>query len=558
MTTGNTKGRALYVVIAIISLALTGVCANRWISERPSETSLDVELQPKGVIMSAVYKVYGKPQFQNQWVARAIVRNTGTEPVKNMKIAYKIVKYCDWSNSPVYPLVIPGQSVVNCFYPIISDECTQLTSATPTKLLVKVTYLDNSGREQTIEKDSRIELRGRNEFLFTDLDYARDIVENFADFHMNDPLLAAWVTKDDPVVEQFVGIAQQVAGGAAAAASDEHALKLMDAVWQLLAYNGISYQTPSAETSGFSMIQHVKYPRDVLKNKSGTCIDLAITYAALLHSAGLEILLVNIPGHCFPAFRLPSGNLVGVEATALRGPGSAATFEDALKRGTQELASLKPGEFTIVDIQKIREAGITEPQLPEMPADVLKAWGIRNPFDQQEEKSERRAERPSPGTEQETAPASTGGKGMARLSHPQGIFTLMIPANWQAATSADGSMIGAQDPAGRAGVDVTVFADRFYQPNELPVITQQVYSNFAQNLQNLNALRCVGTSLGGNTAIRTDVTFNYQGKPSRGCFIVSIQNGKVIVLTTRADAGAYTDFESVFNSIIASYRGGTA
>jgi hypothetical protein len=557
MTAERQAGRALLLAVAVLSLALTLVFGLLWLrGGGGGETSLDITLETKGVLMAAVYKVYGKPEFQNQWTARTIVRNTGTAPARDLKISYKIVEYCDWSNSPIYPLVIPGQTVVDQFYPIISSKCTQLTSAAPIKLMMKCAYTDASGRERTVEKSARLEMRGRNEFLFTELDYAQDIMENFADFHMNDPLLAAWVTKDDPVVEQFLGIAQQIAGGAAAAAGDEQALKLMKSVWLLMAYNGISYQTPSGEAKKLSQIQHVKYPRDVLRNKSGTCIDLAIAYAAVLQSAGLQTLLVNIPGHCFPAVRLPGGNLVGVEATMLKGPGSAAAFEDAVKTGIKELSELKAGAFTIVDVQKIREAGITEPQLPEPAADALKAWGIANPLERETGAAAGGGQEEQPPVRREPSSSAGRGANMVPLSHPQGLFTMMVPSNWQPGSSPDGTTVGAQDPQGRAGVDVTVLADRAYQPGELQALVQQVFRRFSYNLPDITAVGSADVQLGGWPAVCIDTTFTFNGVPSRGWMVISVQNGRAVVLTTRAAASDYAAWMQTFNAIIASYRGG--
>ncbi len=560
MKAGSKSGRAALAVTAVLSLGLTAVFGFLWLKAgrgAGGESRLDIQLETKPILMSAAYKVYAKPEFQNQWTARAIVRNRGTAPARDLKISYKIVEYCDWSNSPVYPLVIPGQTVVDQFYPILSSKVTQLTSAAPAKLMMKCVYTDASGREHTVESAARLEIRGRNEFLFTELDYARDIMENFADFHMNDPLLAAWVTKDDPVVEQFLGIAQQVAGGAGAAIGNEQALTLMKAVWLLMAHNGIAYQTPSGESKNLQQLQHVKYPRDVLRNKSGTCIDLAIAYAAILHSAGLQPLLINIPGHCFPAVKLPEGGVAAVEATMLKGPGSAAAFEEALKTGTRELSELKPGAFTIVDVQKIREAGVTEPQLPDPPGDAMKAWGIRNPFAEGGGAREQKRE------EEARAPAAWGrdagagqGAQMAPLSHPQGLFTVMIPAGWQPASSPDGATIGAQDPQGRAGVDVTVYADRYYQPGELQNIVRQVFRRFAQTMPDISAVGSSGITLGGHPAEILDTTFTMNGVPSRGWVVVSVQNGRAVVLTTRAAAYDHAAWAPTFNAIISSYRGG--
>jgi len=50
--------------------------------------------------------------------------------------------------------------------------------------------------------------------------------------------------------------------------------------------NDIVYTTPSGSflTEGNSSLQDIKYPRDVFRDRAGTCIDLAITYAALAES----------------------------------------------------------------------------------------------------------------------------------------------------------------------------------------------------------------------------------------------------------------------------------
>ena len=64
--------------------------------------------------------------------------------------------------------------------------------------------------------------------------------------------------------------------------------------------------------------QDIKYPRDVLRAKSGTCIDLAILYATLAESVGMHAYLMLVPGHCFSVVNV-SGQMIAVENTGLGG-----------------------------------------------------------------------------------------------------------------------------------------------------------------------------------------------------------------------------------------------
>ena len=71
--------------------------------------------------------------------------------------------------------------------------------------------------------------------------------------------------------------------------------------------NHIAYQTPPSYVNGHTNGQHIKYARDVLRNHSGTCIDLAIFFASACESVNLQTALVITKGHCFPVVRLPQG-----------------------------------------------------------------------------------------------------------------------------------------------------------------------------------------------------------------------------------------------------------
>ncbi|MEB3773217.1 MAG: hypothetical protein GSR82_06010, partial [Desulfurococcales archaeon] len=189
-------------------------------------------------------------------------------------------------------------------------------------------------------------------------------------------LLAAWVTPKDPVVESYADIANKLAGGAGASLNDNEALSYLSALWSYSVMNGITYQTePNAFWTG-KMAQYVKFPRDVIKDRSGTCIDTSIFFASLAMTQGLKAYIILIPGHAFPVVELPSGQLVPIESTLLN---SKTSFEAAVQTGVENFQKAMQGPHLIVDIQSLQASGIVPPELPQLPPNVLAQWGYTTP-----------------------------------------------------------------------------------------------------------------------------------------------------------------------------------
>ncbi len=122
----------------------------------------------------------------------------------------------------------------------------------------------------------------------------------------------------------------------------------------------------------------MQYPRDTIEKRSGTCIDLAILYAAMMESVGIKPLLVNKDQHTFPVGVGPNGELLPVEATCVGGGGEQAnTFDQACQIAQKEFAEVQQtGRYSIVNIFMDRAAGISCPELPALPADALEKWGV--------------------------------------------------------------------------------------------------------------------------------------------------------------------------------------
>lgn len=233
------------------------------------KTSTDITVRIKPRIMSALYKVYGNPDIfeGGYWVAKTIFRNTGTSDITDLKISYRLGDYASWSPENSYTLVVPGGTVVDFYYPIISPRIAELKSATPCDLVVRYSYKDSSGKTYRDTQSYRLQVLGINQFEFSNLP-EEERTGTWADNFSNSLLVAAFVTKLDDAVKTFAGMVSQYAGGVAAASNDDDAIKFCKALYDLEVLNGISYQTPSGFLVEYmSGGQDLKYPRDVLRDK---------------------------------------------------------------------------------------------------------------------------------------------------------------------------------------------------------------------------------------------------------------------------------------------------
>jgi len=147
-------------------------------------------------------------------------------------------------------------------------------------------------------------------------------------------LLAAFVTPNHPVLDEvLVDVAARLmratgdgALDGARAGQPGRALAILAAVHDAVVARGITYVTPppSFESSG----QKVRTAEQVLAGRLATCLDLALTYAALLEHAGLHPVLVLLQGHAFVGVALhpPAAPFSALSAVELRKRCDAAAF----------------------------------------------------------------------------------------------------------------------------------------------------------------------------------------------------------------------------------------
>ncbi len=345
---------------------------------------VSLDLRARDRLMSTIYKVYGLGSDATTlfWVAKAVFRNEGG-PARNLRVRYRLGQYGDWSPWSKHPELAPGQTVVDVHYPVLDPSIAKLRSNTPANLLVEYSYEDGAGRRYEDDASRKVVILGVNEYVFGNLT-AGESFGTWEEEYNNAPLLAAWVTRNDPVVKQFAAMANRMAGGVGATSDQASAERVLRACYELLQRNDFSYQHPPAlldKSVSFDAktIQNVKLPRETIRDRSGTCIDLAILYAAMINALGLEPHLALIPGHCFPVIRMPDKKLYAVEVTGVQGGlrTGSADFDRVYAYGLEELQkAVADGRIYLLDLHELWTKGIANPEIEDLPPDILQRWGI--------------------------------------------------------------------------------------------------------------------------------------------------------------------------------------
>ncbi len=390
---------AIAVVLAISFLPLGG------------EPKLDLKIRYKRQIISAAYKVYGRPELKF-WVAKTVIKNVGEVPIRNVEVSYSIEGFTDWSTPVKYDEIPPGGALVDLYYPMLPSKVATLTSPVPAKLHVKISY-DKWGKRETIVETKDIEVLGVHDMVFSSIP-PEEALPTFEDRFSNAPLLAAWVTPGDPVVREFSDLGNKLAGGAGAALSDREAFKTMEGVWKALLKIGMSYKTePEGYWTG-KFAEYIKFPRDTILDGQGTCIDLTLMYASLLSAQGLvHTYIVLVPGHAFPIVRLPeSGAMIPVETTTLN---SGASLREAIQTAVYNWQNrFSKGPYLIVDVYSWQASGVTPPELPSLPPDILERKGIKQKL--------------------EGYIKLIGGE---LKSYSNGLFSIKVPSSWKSDSGTD-------------------------------------------------------------------------------------------------------------------------
>jgi pSer/pThr/pTyr-binding forkhead associated (FHA) protein len=374
---------SLFLVAAVACLALALVKGGAAKGDKAGSGELTTKMIAKEKLITGAYKVYGLSDGEVVlWLAKTVFKNETDGLVKDLRVRYRLGEYADWCSWQTYPQLVPTQTVVDLYHPILSSSIAKLTSRTPAELQMEAEWLDSKGEKKRLEKSERISLLSSQEFFFTDL-RTEERTGSFQDFAANAYLLASYVTSQDTAVSGLASMANERAKGAGAATSDNACIAVMSELYEIMRIIRITYQSPAHQVEqdksfDTTLMQTLQYPRDTIRKRTGTCIDLALLYASMMNAVGIKPVLVMLDGHAFPLGITPGGGMVPVETTGVGGGGKdSINFAQAVQVGQKEFKQIQEtGRYVLVNLQKAWGAGITPPELPPLPADILDRWKI--------------------------------------------------------------------------------------------------------------------------------------------------------------------------------------
>jgi len=346
-------------------------------------SSLRGKLVTRANVMSTAYKIYAlgvnKPDFCDQWVARTVFTNSSTNVVKNLEVTYKNA-YAEDNGVQRFPEIVPGQTVVSIYYPEFKPRIAENTSGSTSIVSVEWTYTDAMGVTQKDSAKAPIQLSGKNAFFFSDIKAGQQH-EWVVDEVSNAPMLAAWVSENDMPVREVANTARRFLGLTPGTRTDYDVLEWL---YNTMLVFDLVYKRPASRVQetprGFDpkRVQTVYLPRDVIEGNAGSCIDLAIFYAAMAHCQGLEPYLMLVPGHCFPVIKLREQGFVGVETTLVMDgwEGGHGSWAQAVKAGRDEFDKWKDDpNALLLDLNALWNNGVHGPDLPPWPPDGLSSRG---------------------------------------------------------------------------------------------------------------------------------------------------------------------------------------
>ena len=205
----------------------------------------------------------------------------------------------------------PRQLKVSLFIPGFMKLASEQVITPPAgkdRFQVPLTATLDRGRVFVVEENTPAQARVRVSFQGADGVVQRQRVVPVMVFDKNalswnrPASLAAFVTPREKNLMRFARQVTSVKRPRGLAAGVADAVALFEAMRLL----GVHYVKDPANPYRRDTLDYVQYPRETLALRGGDCDDLAVLYAAMLESVGIETALITTPEHVLMAFRLDS------------------------------------------------------------------------------------------------------------------------------------------------------------------------------------------------------------------------------------------------------------
>ncbi len=305
-------------------------------------------------LITAFYHLYGS-------VLDDFVRihlTNATEDSATIMVETGIEGYSTTASSTV--VVLPGEKVTLRQNPRLHTQSVQeLNSRRPGNFFIRAIQLKDGEDEVLLNDTVEVTIFSRRDFIWVSGFPPEDEYK----------LYAAWVTPNDPKVEELLRLAADytasdiVTSGYGGVLNDEEGTvwDRLQSIWKAQEkYDLIYVSTTVTFSEGYN--QRIRTPYDVLDQKSGNCIETTLLYASAAEALGLESAIILIPGHAYIAVRKDQTNAdyYFIETTLI----GRATFDEAVASGLKNWEETKPhldaGEpnYYWINLHEARDMGV--------------------------------------------------------------------------------------------------------------------------------------------------------------------------------------------------------
>jgi hypothetical protein len=224
--------------------------------------------------------------------------------------------------------------------PLLKPEVLdQLNVEKPAQFHIRVTELVNGDEKLLLDETGETIVYARRDFPWS--------IPGFTDQEVFE-LVAAMVMPNDPAVEELIRLAADYTSsgmmwsgyGGHVDDDDGGVWERLEAIWDAENdYYDLTYISTWVSFAPGS-VQRIRLPSEVLEQRSGNCIELAILFASAAEAMDLETAIIGVPGHAYVAVRTDqvNANYYFVETTMI----GQATFEEAVDYGGQEFEDALP------------------------------------------------------------------------------------------------------------------------------------------------------------------------------------------------------------------------
>lgn len=564
------KNNVLPLVMVVAGLLMS---FHRPLLSLVNPAKLDVKIERQPIIMPAVYKVYANDNAMEGKYSlfKMLVTNNTSNTARNVEVSYQIPNFIEWKQTAKFPVILPGQSVVVNCYPSFDEKIVDKTTSSKEQVNIKIT----GNNIDEIEESFPIEIKGRNEFMYTNI--PSDEIRTAGELFDNMDLLSCYVTPEDPIIKYYTQkIQEKVLKGETASVtnSENEGVRFMCGIYYATLLSHMVYSGTSGVPVKFddvsSLIQSIRLPREVVTGKTGLCIELTLLYASIMMNAGLDPIIYLIPGHAYPGFRM-NGKYYAIESTGIGGEGLATdknptgkmTTQQALQRGMAQIEEFIKGaqsgddRYKIIDVRESIKKGAVAMELKDDTYLRQKIDEIAKSFEPGNQNVNQQV------ANNQQAPDNNGGGGdnndnnggntnaPAGYKVYQGIVTFAYPSSWKNLPRSPQSSPHLKqilaNSSNTAYLELYQFPG-FSNPEQGIMAVQQHVSSFGARLQ----YKTAGQTNSGYTIFNGQTVYNGGGINWMAA-LKSTGNG-VVGVAVGANMTTGTKYQSTILNIINTLR----